>query len=82
MELKSGNHVGVQTKKVKFTALPFLPQVKIKSAISRRRRAETPKNLAKKRDARAELLFYLLNLLPLPLWLGRTVPISSQVQAV
>ena len=82
MELKSGNHVRVQTKKVKFTALPLLPQVKIKSAISRLSRAGTAKNLTKKRDARAELFFYLLNLLPLTLWVGRKVPISSQVQAV
>ena len=71
MELKTGNHVKVQTKKVKFTALPLLPQVKIKSAVSRRSRAGTAKNLTKKRDARAELLFYLLNLLPFPLWFGR-----------
>ena len=73
LELRIGNHVRVQTKKVKFIALLFLPQVKIKSAISRLSRAGTAKNLTKKRDARAELFFYLLNLLPLPLWLGRTV---------
>ena len=82
LELKSGNHVRVQTKKVKFIASPLLPQVKIKSATSRRSRAGTAKNLTKKRGARAELLFCLLTLLPLPLWFGRTVPISSQVQAV
>ena len=73
LELKSENHVRVQTKKVKFIALPFVPQVKIKSAISRRSRAGTAKNFTKKRDARAELLFCLLNLLPLPLWFGRKV---------
>ena len=53
VELKSGNHVRVQTKKVKFIALPFLPQVKIKSAISRLSRAGTAKQFTKKRDARA-----------------------------
>ena len=81
LELRIGNHVRVQTKKVNFIALLFLPQVKIKSAISSRSRAGTAKKTWQK-SVRAELLFCLLNLLPLPSWVGRKVPISSQVQAV
>ena len=80
MELKTGNHVRVQTKKVKFTALPLLPQVKIKSAISRRSRAGTAKNLTKKRACRTVVL--LIKSTPVAIVARSYGPNSSQVQAV
>ena len=62
LKLKKGSRTRVQTEMVEFIALPF-PSSKKNLVISRRSCAGTAKKCIKKRDARAELIFYLLNLL-------------------